>query len=84
MAIAFLIPVFMAYALEFAGSSDGSTVGSYQAAMDSGVALGPMITGLIVPHTGYRVAFLLLALTCLANLGYFRFYLRKRTVLNSP
>jgi MFS family permease len=78
IAIAFLIPVFMAYALEYAGSSDGSAVGSYQAAMDSGIALGPVITGLMVPHTGYRTAFLFLALTCLANLGYFRFYLRKR------
>jgi MFS family permease len=78
MAIAFLIPVSMAYALEFAGSSDGSAVGSYQTAMDSGIALGPVITGFIVPHTGYRVAFLFLAFTCLANFGYFRFYLRKK------
>jgi MFS family permease len=77
-ATAFLIPVFMTYALEFAGSSDGSAVGTYQAFMDLGLAIGPVIAGLIVPFTGYRLMFLCLALTCLINLGYFQFYLRKK------
>jgi MFS family permease len=76
--LAFLIPVTMAYALEYAGSSDGSTIGTYQASMDLGLALGPVTMGVIVPITGYRVTFLCLALTSLISLGYFRFYLRKK------
>jgi MFS family permease len=77
-ALAFLIPVTMAYALEYAGSSDGRAVGTYQTSMDLGLALGPVTMGIIVPLTGYRVMFLCLALTCLINLGYFQFYLRKK------
>jgi MFS family permease len=76
--LAFLIPVTMAYALEYAGSSDGSTVGTYQASMDLGLALGPVTMGIIVPITGYRVTFLCLALASLVSLSYFRFYLRKK------
>ncbi len=76
--LAFLIPVTMAYALEYAGSSDGSTVGTYQASMDLGLALGPVTMGIIVPIMGYRVTFLCLALASLVSLSYFRFYLRKK------
>jgi predicted MFS family arabinose efflux permease len=74
----FIAPVAMAYALEYAGSSDGTAVGTYQAFRDLGLTLGPMATGLIVPLTGYRVMFLCLALTCLFNIAYFQFYLRRR------
>jgi MFS family permease len=80
-ATAFLIPVAMAYALEYAGSSEGSALGTYQAFMDMGLGIGPAITGLILPHTGYRLMFLILAATCLANIGYFQFYLKKRKPL---
>jgi MFS family permease len=74
----FIYPVSIAYALEYAGSSDGTAVGTYQAFMDLGLALGPATMGLIVPLTGYRVMFLCLAFTCLINLCYFQFYLRKK------
>jgi predicted MFS family arabinose efflux permease len=74
----FFPPVSLAYALEYAGSSDGTAVGTYQAAMDSGFGLGPMITGIIVPLTGYAFMFLCLACICLLNVCYFQFYLRKR------
>jgi MFS family permease len=74
---AFLAPLAMSYALEYAGSSDGTTVGTYQAFMDLGLALGPMVAGIIVPFTGYRIMFLCLAFACLINLGYFQFYLRR-------
>jgi MFS family permease len=74
---AFLAPLAMSYALEYAGSSDGTTVGTYQAFMDLGLALGPVAAGLIVPFTGYRIMFLCLAFVCLINLGYFQFYLRR-------
>jgi MFS family permease len=78
MAAAFLFPVIMAYALEYAGSSDGNAVATYQASMDLGLALGPVVMGIIVPFTGYRIMFLCLAATCLMNLSYFQFYLRKK------
>jgi MFS family permease len=75
---AFLLPAAMAYALEYAGSSSGTTVSTYQAFMDLGMALGPAIMGIIVPVTGYRIMFLCSALICLINFCYFQFYLRKK------
>jgi predicted MFS family arabinose efflux permease len=74
----FFMPACMAYAFEYAGSSGGAAVGTYQAFVDLGMALGPVIMGLIVPFTGYPIAFLCLALVCLINMGYFQFYVRKR------
>ena len=68
----------MAYALERAGSTGGTAVGTYQAFMDLGMGLGPVVMGIILPLTGYRIMFLGLALTCLINLCYFQFYVRKR------
>lgn len=73
-----VFPVAMAYSLEYAGSSDGTTVATYQAFMDSGIALGPVIMGIIIPLTGYRIMFFVLAFICLANLCYFQFFLKKR------
>ena len=46
--------------------------------MDLGVALGPMIMGIIIPLAGYRIMFLCLALICFINLNYFQFYVRKK------
>ena len=74
----FFPPVSLAYALEYAGSSDGTSVGTYQAAMDSGFGLGPVITGIIISLTGYPVMFLCLACICLLSICYFQFYLRRR------
>jgi MFS family permease len=74
---AFFFPTAMAYALEYAGSSDGTTVGTFRAISDLGSALGPVTVGLIVPVTGYRMMFTALAFVCLVNLCYFQFYVRK-------
>jgi predicted MFS family arabinose efflux permease len=74
----FFMPACMAYAFEYAGSSGGAAVGTYQAFMDLGMALGPVMTGLIIPLTGYPAMFLCLAFVCLINMGYFQFYVRKR------
>jgi predicted MFS family arabinose efflux permease len=54
------------------------SIGTYQAFMDIGLALGPVTMGIIVQLTNYRFMFLCAALVCLANLCYFRFYLRKK------
>ncbi len=75
---AFMFPVSMAYALDYAGSSAGTAVGTFRALMDFGVAIGPMAMGLIIPYTGYPVMFLCLAFICLVNLCYFQFYVRKK------
>ena len=80
----FFMPACMAYAFEYAGSSGGAAVGTFQAFMDLGMALGPVIMGIIVPLTGYPIMFLCLALICLINLGYFQFYVRKRMNTKSP
>ena len=74
---AFFWPASMAYAFEYAGSSGGAAIGTLRALADLGLALGPVIMGLIIPHTGYRAMFLCLALVCVINLGYFQFYVRK-------
>ena len=71
----------MAYALEYAGSSDGTAVATYQAFMDLGLALGPAIMGIIVPLTGYQVMFLCLALACLMNLWLFSVLLEEKKTI---
>lgn len=75
---ALFFPAAMAYALEYAASSDGTTVGTFRAISDLGSALGPVFAGLILPFTGYQMMFLCLALICLINLCYFQFYVRKK------
>jgi len=75
---AFFFPASMAYSLDYAGSSDGTTVGTFRALTDLGVALGPVIMGVVIPYTGYKGMFLCLAAINLINLGYFQFYVRKR------
>jgi predicted MFS family arabinose efflux permease len=75
---AFFFPVSLAHALEYAGSSDGTAVGTFRAISDLGQALGPVLMGIIIPFTGYRIMFLCLALICFINLCYFQFYVRKR------
>jgi MFS family permease len=75
---AFFVPMSMAYALEYSGSSDGAAVGTFRAIADLGLGLGPVVTGIIIPFTGYPVMFLCLALICLINMSYFQFYVRKK------
>jgi MFS family permease len=74
----FFFPPSMAYALDYAGSSGGPAVGTFRACMDLGVALGPMVMGVVVSLAGYRAMFLCLGLFCIANFTYFQFYVRKR------
>ena len=75
---AFFVPMAMAYALEYSGSSGGTAVGTFRALQDLGMALGPVVVGIIIPLTGYPVMFLCLALICLINFCYFQFYVRKK------
>ena len=82
--VAFIFPVSMAYALDYAGSSHGTALSTFRALMDFGMALGPMTMGLIIPIAGYRIMFLCLAIICLINLCYFQFYVRKKGHLAGP
>jgi predicted MFS family arabinose efflux permease len=75
---AFFFPASMAYALDYAGSSGGTALGTLRALMDLGTALGPTVIGIIIPFTGYPKMFLCLAFIYLINLCYFQFYVRKR------
>jgi predicted MFS family arabinose efflux permease len=75
---AFFFPTAMAYVLERTGSSDGITVGTFRAVSDFGIAIGPTIVGVVLPHTGYHLMFLFLAAVFLASLCYFYVY-SKRT-----
>jgi len=75
---AFFVPVSMAYALEYAGSSSGTAVGTFRMFQDLGLGIGPFAVGTIVPFTGYMGMFLSVALLSLINLCYFHFYVRRR------
>jgi len=77
--VTFFFPAAMAYAFEYSGSSSGAAVGTYMAFLDLGIALGPVFMGLIVPLTGYPMTFLCLALICLMNMGYFQFFVKRRS-----
>jgi len=74
----FLAPATMTYAFEYAGSSDGTAVGTFRALTDSGVGLGPMVMGTVIPITGYQGMFLCLAVIMFMDLVYFQCYVRRR------
>lgn len=75
---AFLFPSLMAYVLDGAGSSRGPAIGTFTAIGDLGIALGPVIMGIILRLTSYPIMFLCLALTGIINLNYFYFFVRKK------
>lgn len=74
---AFLFPALMALAMDRAGSSGGTAVGTFRALGDSGLAFGPVIMGIVIPLTSYPSMFLCLGLTSFINLNYFYFFVRK-------
>jgi predicted MFS family arabinose efflux permease len=76
--LSFVVPGTMAYALDYAGSSGGTALGTYQAFMDMGMAVGPVVMGVLVPSTGYPMMFLCLALISLLNIAYFRLWVVRR------
>lgn len=75
---AFFFPATMAYALDNAGSSGGTAVGTLRVLTDTGLSLGPVLMGLVIPLTGYRIMFLALALLYVAIIAYLKLYLAKR------
>ena len=81
---AFFYPATIAYALEYAGSSSGTAVGTVRAIMDLGMALGPVVIGVVLPLIDYRAMFLCLAFICLADLAYFEFYVKRGRAEKAP
>lgn len=81
MGHAFLPPSVVLYTLDRAGSSPGPAMGTLTAIMDLGMSLGPVIMGMLLHTAGYPIMFLCLALTCIVNLNYFYFIVRKRVTL---
>ena len=75
---AFLVPTLVAHVLDRATTSRGPVMGTFTAIGDLGVALGPVIMGIILRLTSYRIMFLCLALVGFINLNYFYFFVRKR------
>jgi predicted MFS family arabinose efflux permease len=75
---AFFLPVSMSYAFEYAGTSDGAAIATFRGFSDLGLGIGPVVIGIIIPLTGYRLTFLCLAVIVLFNMSYFHFYVRKR------
>jgi MFS family permease len=75
---AFLAPVLMAYTLDRVGSSVGPAMGTFTAISDLGLSLGPVIMGIVIHSTSYRVMFLCLVLMGIINLGYFYFLVREK------
>jgi MFS family permease len=75
---AFLMPALVAYVLERAGSSRGPAIGTFTSIGDLGIALGPVIMGIILRLTSYPIMFLSLAFIGVINLNYFYFSVRKK------
>ena len=73
---AFLAPALIAYTLDRVGSSVGPAMGTFTAVSDLGLALGPVIMGIIIHSTSYPIMFLCLALMGIINLNYFYFFVR--------
>ena len=74
---AFLMPSLVAYVLDQAGSSRGPAMGTFTAIGDLGLALGPIIMGIILRLSSYPIMFLCLALIGVINLNYFYFFVKK-------
>src|SRR4030043_219032 len=78
MGNAFLMPSLVAYVLERAGSSRGPAIGTFTVIGDLGIAMGPVIMGIILRLTSYPIMFLCLAFIGVINLNYFYFFVRKK------
>ena len=74
---AFLMPTLVAHALDRSVSSPGTVMGTFTAISDLGVALGPVIMGIMLRWTSYPTMFLCLSLVGVTNLSYFYFFVRK-------
>ena len=75
---AFLYPSLVVYAVENSGSARGPAMGTFTALADLGAGIGPMIMGVILEWTNYRMMFIFLALIGAVNFLYFRYTIGKK------
>jgi MFS family permease len=75
---AFLMPALVAYTLDLAGSSRGTSIGLLSAAGDLGMVLGPIMMGIILSFTNFTGMFLGVALIGLINFTYFYSSVKKQ------
>ena len=74
---ALLYPSVLIYAIETASSAQGPAMATFTALGDLGAGIGPMIMGIILQGTSYRIMFSCLALTGAINFFYFYYVIRK-------
>ena len=75
---AFVVPALMAYTLDRAGPPLGPAIATFTAISDLGVAVGPVIMGIMIRVTSYPTMFLCLVLTSFINFNYFYFFVRQK------
>ena len=75
---AFLVPAMVLYALDRTGSATGPAMGTFNAVLDLGMSLGPVMMGLVLRSTSYPIMFLCLAFVGLINFNYFYFFTREK------
>ena len=78
MGNALLYPMLITIVMDRGGPDRGPAMGTYTAIADLGTGLGPVMMGLILGWTNYRVMFLCLALVGVINFLYFQFSVRKK------
>ena len=67
---AFMMPTLMDYAVRRAGSSSNAAVATFMGLSDLGMALGPVIMGVVANSFGYSTMFVCVAVTSVLNLLY--------------
>jgi MFS family permease len=67
---AFMMPTLMDYAVRRAGPSSNAAVATFMGLSDLGMALGPVIMGVVANSSGYSTMFICVAFTSLLNLLY--------------
>lgn len=67
---AFMMPTTMDYAVRRAGPSSGAAVATFMGLSDFGMAIGPVIMGVVASTFGYSSMFICVAITSFLNLIY--------------
>jgi MFS family permease len=67
---AFMMPTLLDHAVRRAGSSSNAAVATFMGFSDLGIALGPVIMGVVANSFGYSTMFFCVALTSALNLLY--------------
>ena len=75
---ALFYPMLITMALDRGGSDRGAAMGTFTAVADLGSGVGPVIMGLVLNWSSYRVMFLCLAFVGVINYLYFQYVVRRQ------